>query len=531
MAEPPETPLAPPPAKGASPEPHAESGAPAPTQLEAPASPATPPPAAFVTPPPLPASVVPPKSVSPNRLAIAKRKIKLPLILGVIAAVAIIGLLIWLLPKLVGRSKPTTTTPQTMELTMWGLFENADAVQTLTDAYHAAHPNVTIHYVKKDFATYEVDLNNAIAEGNPPDILQIRNDWLARQKDKLTPAPSSLSVTNFLSAYSPSAGFDLIWPRPLADKSGKVDQAALTGDHKLYALPWSIDTLALFYNRDLFARAGINSAPANWDGVIDAVKKTRQVVGNTLTTGGLAIGTSKNTSQAADILAALMLQNGAVMVSPNGKSALFNQGVVQPASSSPYPAGTLALDFYQSFSNPGRESYGWNASFPASDQAFAAGKAAMMLGYSYHMHTIESLAPSLSYDVAPLPQIQSSDSPLTVAEYWANAVPRNSAHAAAAWDFLAFSANHDLMQRYWQISKMPPARSDLIAELSGTPRYGAFIKQAPQAVSFYKSTDPIGWDTTFNKMIDAVITSAQPLQQSIDEAAKEATALLAQKRP
>jgi ABC-type glycerol-3-phosphate transport system substrate-binding protein len=57
-----------------------------------------------------------------------------------------------------------------------------------------------------------------------------------------------------------------------------VANDVILDDGKIYGLPLSIDTLVLFYNKDLFNNAGISQAPKYWNAEFfqDVKKLTKQ---------------------------------------------------------------------------------------------------------------------------------------------------------------------------------------------------------------------------------------------------------------
>ena len=482
-------------------------------------------PSKFVSPPPLPPSGSPAKAAVLPPLPGKKPKkggLATYLISGAVGLL-LVALLAYVIIALGNRQKTTEqAAARPVTLTMWGLFDDQSAIKPITDAYTKAHPLVTINYVHKDASTYEFEVTNALAEGRGPDIWQIRNDWLWRHIDKLAPAPQGVK-DSYLATFPPIAALDLAWPRPRLDPATfTVDQSTFGADRKVYAVPWSIDTLSLYSNSDLLAKAGIGSPPATWDDVITASKSLRQVSGNTVARAGIALGASGNLDRPEDILSTLMLQNGAILVDENGGNAVFNQGVRTDAGEV-YPAGSNALDFFTSFALPSRDTYTWNSTMPASVQAFANSRTAMMIGYSYNIEALKQLNPGLNYTTSSLPQVRGAAHPLTGALYWANAVNKFAPHPAEAWDFLAYSTGKEPMRAYWQATNHPPARSDLIKETGETPKLSPFIKQIPSAIGYYKGKNPAKLDEVMRSAADAVVNKGQPLQISIDEAAKTAT--------
>src|SRR4030042_5595396 len=105
--------------------------------------------------------------------------------------------------------------------------------------------------------------------------------------------------------------------------------AALTdfkgSDGKLYAIPLEIDGLALYYNKDLFTKAGISDPPTDWDTLIEnAIELTKTDSSGNITQAGVALGCSNNINHSADILSALMLINGVAITTTDGREPSFN---------------------------------------------------------------------------------------------------------------------------------------------------------------------------------------------------------------
>ncbi len=86
-------------------------------------------------------------------------------------------------------------------------------------------------------------------------------------------------------------------------------------NHHIYGIPLTVDTMALFYNEDLLANAGIAQPPTTWDEFKKDVERlTRIDEYNNIIQAGAALGTSENIYRAGDILAMLMLQSGCSIV-------------------------------------------------------------------------------------------------------------------------------------------------------------------------------------------------------------------------
>ena len=53
-----------------------------------------------------------------------------------------------------------------------------------------------------------------------------------------------------------------------------------TIDGKLYGLPVAASARAMYYNKDLLAKAGVREPPATWDALIEAAEKVKALGGD-----------------------------------------------------------------------------------------------------------------------------------------------------------------------------------------------------------------------------------------------------------
>src|SRR5688572_13214700 len=133
-----------------------------------------------------------------------------------------------------------TTNSGPVTLKIWKPFVDSDKMQSIMTAYQTLHSNVTIEYTKKNIENYEADLLNALAAGEGPDIYSINNTWVPRYMDKITPAPDKVfTVKTYKEAFVDAMVTDLI------------------KDNKIYGTAMWVDSLGLYYNKDLMGTAGI----------------------------------------------------------------------------------------------------------------------------------------------------------------------------------------------------------------------------------------------------------------------------------
>lgn len=408
-----------------------------------------------------------------------------------------------------GGGGGSSSTQKAVVLNFWDPFESSQNLQPLIAAYEQKHPGVQIIYTQKDITTYPQDLLDALASGSGPDIFAINNSWLPQYLDKVTPATSTiLSYTTYKNSFVDVAVRDF------------------TQHQQVYAVPLYVDSLGLYYNKDILGTAGIATPPKTWDELAaDVIKIKRADSTGYFTLSGLAAGTNANVNRAVDILYLFMLQKGAVPFSADGTQPMFAQ-TVQKNDQSDNP-GLDGLNFYTSFANPYSPNYNWNARSDYSIDAFTNGRAAFLISYSYTAATIKQKNPNLNFDVAPVPQPNLTDPAVNFANYWGETVSKQSKNANYAWDFLTFLTSKDSLDQYYASVKEPSSRLDLISLQVQDPDIGVFANANLTAKSFYKP-DQVQMDNIFGQMIDNVILNNIQSEDALQQASQQAATLVNQ---
>ncbi len=136
-------------------------------------------------------------------------------------------------------------------ITWWDTSDatnEAPTYKALVAAFEKANPTITVKYVNVPFADAQSKFQTAAGATGAPDVLRADVGWLPgfAQAGYLLPLTGT-------AAAADSAKFE---PQ-------LIQQA--TYDGKLYGMPEVTDTLGLMYNKALFAKAGITTAPTTWD--------------------------------------------------------------------------------------------------------------------------------------------------------------------------------------------------------------------------------------------------------------------------
>jgi arabinogalactan oligomer/maltooligosaccharide transport system substrate-binding protein len=142
-------------------------------------------------------------------------------------------------------SEPAAIDGTGQELTIWVDANRKPAVEAAAADFEE-ETGATITLVEKNFEDIRADFIAQVPTGEGPDMTVGAHDWLG--------ALVAAGVVNTID---------------LGDKTSEFEQVALdamTYDGQLYALPYSLETIALIQNVDLVGE----DAPATWDDMIQA---------------------------------------------------------------------------------------------------------------------------------------------------------------------------------------------------------------------------------------------------------------------
>ncbi len=379
---------------------------------------------------------------------------------------------------------------------MWGVFDDADTMEPLVRAFEASQKRARVQVEYRKISPpdqYEEILRTALAEGRGPDVLLVHSSWIPRWQGTLLPAPSdTVSLRNVRDEFVDTVANDLV----------------LNG--RILGLPLFVDSLALYYNKDIFNASGVARPPRTWKEAHDVVRRTvrfNPVEPGQIDQHGLAAGTGRNVNRSPDIISAILLQNGVVFHDDTGAIAFGDD-----------ERARQSVRFLTDFANPAKDVYTWQPTSDYSIDAFAEGEAAMMFNYSYHRATIQAKNPRLNFAIAPFPQLDGTTA--TYASYWAFGVSRQSANAQAAWQFVRFLTGTDSAREYLKRSGYPPARRDLVVELQRDPTIGVFAEQALSARTWQQPDNRVV-DRVFTEMLDDVVVGRDTVEAALRRAAEQ----------
>jgi multiple sugar transport system substrate-binding protein len=364
------------------------------------------------------------------------------------------------------------------------------AIEKQIAAFEAIHPNIKVQTEVTPWTDYWTKLQTALAGGAGPDVL-----WMNGPNFPVYAAAGALEQLNVdVSAY----------PQSLVN--------LYTYSGSLYAVPKDFDTIALYYNKALFDKAGVAYPTADWtwDDLRAAAKKLTITSNGKVTQAGFAAIPSFQ-----EVYFDLIAQNGGNPLSPDGlKSNLAD------------PAVCDALQFLYSIQKDGSS---LSAAEMQSNQwevgnLFGAGKIAMDFGGSWRVLPFSQASPTI--DVAPLPKGKQR---ATIIHGVGQAVWAGGPHKDAAKEFVTWLGTKDAQTIFANESANIPAMNGLqqkwVASVP-TMKLQTFLDELSYAVPLPVTPKGFEWVTAQDQVYQSVWLGTTPADQMCQKAAEAADAAL-----
>lgn len=359
------------------------------------------------------------------------------------------------------------------ELTFWNGFTGPDrpTIEALAADFTAANPDSPVAMDIMPWDSLMQKLLSSLASGSGPDVVAINFAYLPQfaKSGYIMDLTDQLTVANDLDPANWSDGL----------------KSVLQVDGRYYATPMNYATLLMYYNKDLFAAAGLdpNSPPKTWDEWIAAIKAT------TKTGADAQYGLTLPDHETIPNWPILLWGNGADIVK-DGKAGLADPKAVEAlktwsdlvVNAKISPTGLTGAE---------------------ADKLFETGKAAM--GVTGPWMTNGFTAAGLNYDVAPIPAGPAG--PVTLGDTVVLLVNKNTDDPEAAIKFLAHWNSKASQLKIANETGFPPSRTDLAGSPELTNPWAAKFSAVVPVSRFN-----LAGQTNFSQINDDVFT---PLIQTI----------------
>ncbi len=384
------------------------------------------------------------------------------------------------------------------KVVIWGTVSSDTMEKTITTLRNQDKTTYQdVQYVQKDGQTYANDLVNAMANGTGPDLFIVAQDQVTIFSDKISTIPySAISQQTFVDSYIDEAQMFLTPQGPLA-------------------LPFTVDPLIMYWNRDIFSTAAIAKPPQYWNDFLDmAPLLTVLDASSNIKRSAVAMGEYQNIGHAKEILTTLMLQAGDPIVTRDtatGKPVPTLGKVRQSTTEDP---ATSALQFYTEFANPSKTTYSWNRALTTSQDAFVAGDLAVYFGLASDYPTIASRNPNLNFGVSVVPQIKGGALRLTYGGMMALAVPRTSPNPRGAVTVALSLSSQAGVTAVVTHSGLPPVRRDVAVD-SSSNAIQTILTQSALIARSWLDPNPNATNPLFQDMIESVVSGKASPGQAI----------------
>ena len=396
----------------------------------------------------------------------------------------------------------TTTLPS---ITIWGTFSKDSFDQYVSNINNTLQQQISIKYVEEPATSFTSDFVSALARGQGPDAILIPAELLLPNEDKLALIPfSSLSQRTLLDTYVKEAGL-------------YVNQSGILG------LPFMMDPLVMYWNRDMLDSAGIARAPQYWDDFtpINKALTVKDQNGN-VRRSAIALGVFGNVDNAREILGTLLMQSG------NPVTKLTPEGsIVSTIKTSASVSPTAALQFFTKFVDPTNPDYSWNRSLPSSKAAFLSGSLATYFGFASELGDLKDKNPNLNFDISMLPQVRTGGVKTTYGRMYGFSMVRTSQNLNTVFSVINTLTTTQPLADLSNKLYLPSVRRDVIAAGSNDP-YISLFNQAALVSNTWLDADINRSYQIFGNMVYSLTSGQKTIYQAIQDAGDQYDIVLGQ---
>ncbi|MBW1961113.1 MAG: extracellular solute-binding protein [Deltaproteobacteria bacterium] len=133
------------------------------------------------------------------------------------------------------------------------------------DVFEQQNPGIKVTLERIAWANAREQFLREAAVGEGPDVVHIAQVWTRSMGE----SGVFLSLNDLIKKYGVGAGWDDFISADLASQD----------DGTIHAIPWTVDTFAMVYRKDILQKAGITEFPSTWEGLRDASRQIKEKTG------------------------------------------------------------------------------------------------------------------------------------------------------------------------------------------------------------------------------------------------------------
>jgi multiple sugar transport system substrate-binding protein len=332
-------------------------------------------------------------------------------------------------------SEKKQTGPVTLTYGLWDDTQ-LPAMKKIIAEFEKANPKIHVRTAVTPFDSYWTKLQTAATGGSAPDVfwMNLANFQLYASNKVIMPLTKPIKDAKIdMSQYEPAITKGYTWGKDV------------------YALPKDIDSIALWYNKKLFAEAGLRAPDSSW-GWSDLLNAAKRL------TKGSVKGIAAQLSDQQTYYNTIP-QNKGYVISADGKKSGYD-----------LPASIEGLQFLTDMINKHHVSPSLQQMTDTDpQQMFGSGKIAMYYGGSWESIAFKAIPYALkNCDVAPIPQGKVRK---TVSNGLGNVIFAKTKYPREAWEFVKFLGSR-------RAAEIQAEGGAVIPALAGTQE--AWVKSTPE---------------------------------------------------
>lgn len=386
-----------------------------------------------------------------------------------------------------------------VEIEYWQyIYETrVNAMDQLIEKFEEMNPDITVKQVTFPYSDYQTRVLAANMARKGPDVMQLFYGW----------------TDNFVNA-------GVLQPLPkdaFPDEMIETEFFPIVGAMKrgddYYGLPTAVRSLALFYNKALFEKAGIVNPPATLDELVETAKAlTETDAAGNFTTVGMTVEMGGQDHQWWREV--LVRQFGGAPYNDDYTKVTYDD-----------ESGIAATKWYTDLAT--EHKVGATGFMDEGQAAFRAGRAGMTIDGTFRLGSFRSIE-DFEWGVAELPA-NADGFQSNYASYFANGIGSGAKgeELEAAEKFLAYLTSPEAMQLWLEVVGELPARPEaaLTEANLADPIYGPFLAGLEYAhtTTFFdeQAQRQIAMD-----MANRVFLQGQSVEDSVAQAAKDEQVIL-----
>ncbi|MGE5673740.1 MAG: ABC transporter substrate-binding protein [Mycobacterium leprae] len=376
----------------------------------------------------------------------------------------------------------------------------ANAIEAMVKDFNTANPNIKVTPVfAGNYQDTMAKVQTLVQGGTPPEVVVLQ----ATDVFTLTDMKAVVPVDDYLKAD--------------ADGQTYISDflPAFMGNSKIggqtYGIPFQRSTVVLYYNKDLFKANGIAAAPKSWQELVaDGHKLTKDGV------WGVEIPSDGNPYWT---FSSFFIENGKNVANADGTEVYLNDQAV---------AG--AMDFITGLSKTEKIMPSGIIKWGDVPNDFTAGKVAMMYHTTGSIGALLGKMDASKIGVAPAPAGKQFGSPTGGGNVYILKTTKEKQDAA--WKFVRFITDTNRVASWSVATGYVPTRKsaqdtqtwkDAVKKFDGYQTVLDAMQYADREMATHQNQQVL---KAFGDQLQAIVTGSKDTKTALDQAQKDATAIL-----